>query len=160
MNTTLGIFKDRYLAQMFGTGCTKFSKISYGLFVARDSIIVGSSFNGPLVLSPILQEKLGWGKELADTVTQLCPGLAQIFATPIHLIGLDFYNRPDIAFARRFDGLIRRMVEPLMARMARQIYVFGIGGILVKKTGKAFGYYDPTYTSSETEYIATVSRRS
>lgn len=160
INTTLGIFKDRYLAQMFGTGVPNFPKVSYGLFVIRDSVIVGSSFNGPLVVSPILQEKLGWGKELADTVAQLsCPGLAQIAATPVHLIGLDFYNRPEVAVAKRFDGLLRRMMEPLVARMARQIYVFGIGGILVKKTSKAFGYYDPTFTSKDVTYIATASQK-
>ncbi len=160
VNTTLGIMKDRYLAQMFGTGVPNFPRISYGLFVARDSIIVGSSFNGPLVVSPILQKQLGWGKEVADTVAQLsCPGLAQIAATPIHLIGLDFYNRPDILVAKRFDGLLKRMMEPLLARMARQIYVFGIGGIIVKKTGKAFGYYDPTLTSSETGFFTTASQR-
>lgn len=161
INTTLGIMKDRYLAQMFGTGVPNFPKISYALFASRDSVIVGASFNGPIILSPVLQSKMGWGKETADTVAQLaCPGLAQIVGTPIHLIGLDCYNRPNLPMIRRFDGLFLRTLEPLVARMGRQIYVFGIGGILVKKTGKALGYYDETQTEAGTSprYIATISQ--
>ena len=158
INTTLGIMKDRYLAQLFGSGVPNFPRTSYALFTARDSVIVGSSFNGPIILSPILQRELGWGKETSDTVAQLaCPGFAQIIGTPIHLIGLDLYNRPEITPMGRFDGLLRRTLEPLVARMARQIYVFGIGGILVKKTGKAFGYYDPTNTANDSIYIATAT---
>ena len=161
INTTLGIMKDRYLAQMFGSGVPNFPKMSYALFAARDSVIVGSSFNGPIIMSPVLQREFGWGKETADTIAQLaCPGLAQILGTPIHLIGLDLYNRPEITPMGRFDGLLRRTLEPLVARMARQIYVFGLGGILVKKTGKAFGYYDPTKTANDQIYIATARRPS
>ena len=119
---------------------------------------MGSSFNGPIILSPILQREFGWNEEASDTISQLaCPGLAQLAGTPIHLIGLDLYNRPEITPMGRFDGLLRRTMEPLVARMARQIYVFGIGGILVKKTSKAFGFYDPTKTVNDQTYIATAT---
>ena len=37
INTTLGIMKDRYLAQMFGSGVPNFPKMSYALFAASFS---------------------------------------------------------------------------------------------------------------------------
>ena len=150
VNTVFGIIKDRYLAQMFGSGVPNFPKASYGLFTARDMIIVGSSFNLPPYLSPYLQNHLQIEKNLADTVSQLaCPGIAQIFATPIHILGLDLYNRPGITWAIRFDGLVEKSLKPLKWRMLRQIYVFGVGSVAVKKVCQWIGFNEPTQTKKE-----------
>ena len=150
LNTSIGIMKDRYLAQMFGSGIPNFPKMSYGLFALRDTVIVGSSFQLPIVFSPILQKRSGWSKEICDNVTQLaCPGLAQFVGTPIHLIGLDLYNRPEVSTAGRFKGLFQRTMAPLGVRIIRQVYVFGVGGILVKKFSKFCGFNDPTLHKDE-----------
>lgn len=144
VNTTLGIFKDRYLAKMFGTGSVVFPKSSLALFTGRDMIIVGASFNGPQFLAPVLQEHTNMEKDTSEMVAQLmCPGLAQIFATPVHIMGLDLYNRPNVSMTEHFNGLVRRSLDPLAVRMCRQIYVFGVGSIAVKKMSTWLGFYDP-----------------
>jgi hypothetical protein len=150
VNTVLGIVKDRYLAQMFGSGIPNFPNTSYGLFTARDMIIVGSSFNLPPYLSPVLQDQFHMKKGLADTVAQLaCPGIAQIFATPIHILGLDMYNRPGITWSERFDGLLDKSLKPLKWRMIRQIYVFGVGSIAVRNVCDWIGFNNPTETKAD-----------
>jgi len=153
VNTSLGIFKDKYLAQMFGSGVVNFPMTSYGFFTARDMVIIGASFNGPPVLAPIIEEKTGWKRETCETVAQLaCPGMAQIFATPLHILGLDMYNRPTVSWGEHFKGLVRRTLDPLGVRMCRQIYVFGIGSIAVKKMSRVLGFYDATEVS-EVSYV-------
>ena len=153
INTGLGIMKDRYLATIFGSGVPNFPKISYALFAARDSFIVGASFNGPIILTPYIEENTGWTRDRSEMLAQLiCPGMAQFVGTPLHLIGLDYYNRPDISFRARLDGLFWRTLEPLAVRICRQVYVFGLGGILVKQTNKLFGFYEPTSTRAGKVY--------
>ena len=126
---------------------------SYGFFTARDMVIVGASFNGPPVLAPVLEEKTGWSRETSDMVAQLmCPGIAQIFATPLHILGLDMYNRPTVSWSEHFKGLVRRSLDPLGVRMCRQIYVFGVGSIAVKKMSRFMGFYGPTETK-ELQYV-------
>jgi len=114
-------------------------------------VIVGASFNGPPILAPVLQEKTGWTQETSEMVAQLaCPGLAQIFATPLHIMGLDMYNRPTVSWSEHCKGLVRRSLDPLGVRMCRQIYVFGVGSIAVKKMSRLFGFYEPTETRQAT----------
>jgi len=150
VNTVLGIVKDRYLAQMFGSGVPNFPRMSYSLFTARDIVIVGSSFNLPPYLSPVIQENTSLSKSVCDTIAQLaCPGLAQIGATPLHILGLDYYNRPSIPWRERFDGLAKRSWEPLGVRMMRQIYVFGVGSLAVRKVCELVGFNEPTETLRE-----------
>jgi len=154
VNTSLGIFKDKYLAQLFGSGVVNFPMTSYAFFTARDMVIIGASFNGPPVLAPILQEKTGWQQETCETVAQLaCPGMAQIFATPLHILGLDMYNRPTVSWGEHCKGLLRRTLDPLGVRMCRQIYVFGVGSIAVKKMSRWLGFYEPTEVSSGVSFM-------
>jgi hypothetical protein len=154
VNTTLGILKDRYLAQMFGSGPVQFPLSSYGFFTGRDLVIIGASFHGPQYVTPWFREKTGWDYDNANTLAQLlCPGLAQIVATPLHIMGLDVYNRPTLTFAERMKGMLKRILEPLGVRMCRQMYVFGLGSIAVKKVSKILGFYEPT----EVRYVANLS---
>ena len=150
VNTVLGIFKDRYLAQMFGSGVPNFPRMSYSLFTARDIVIVGSSFNLPPYLSPVIQDNTSLSKSASDTIAQLaCPGLAQIGATPLHILGLDHYNRPGLSWRERFHGLAQRSWEPLGVRMMRQIYVFGVGSLAVRKVCDVVGFNEPMETLKE-----------
>jgi hypothetical protein len=154
VNTTLGILKDKYLAKAFGSGEVNFPKSSLAFFTARDLVIVGASFNGPTYVAPVIQEKTGMTQDNSEMLAQLvCPGAAQIFATPLHILGLDMYNRPNLTFNERISGLLRRTLDPLAVRMCRQIYVFGVGSIAVKKVSRALGFYDP----AEVKYVANLS---
>ena len=118
VNSSSGIMKDRYLAKLFGKGPTMFPYSSYSSFIARDCIIVGASFNGPPIVSPWLQREFELSKKVADVVAQLgCPACAQILGTPLHLMGLDFYNRPNVNFVTRVGDAIRNSINPIGARM-------------------------------------------
>ena len=138
VNTVAGILKDRYLARMFGKGPTVFPFNSYVNFVARDSVIVGASFNGPTLVSPWLQRATKWSKDVCDVVAQLaCPAAAQIIGTPLHMLGLDYYNRQQpVSLGVRIADAIRSSMGPIGARMCRQCYVFGFGGLAVKWANK------------------------
>ena len=148
INTTFGIVKDRYLAQMFGSGVPNFPNLSYGCFTLRDMIIVGVSFIIPPKVAPHIQEKFPTlSKDTCDVIAQIgCPGIAQIAATPIHIMGLDLYNRPDVKWGQRIKDVFRKSLDPLAVRMVRQMYVFGFGAVAIKKSTKYFGFFDPTET--------------
>jgi len=118
-------------------------------------VIIGASFNGPPILAPVLQEKTGWTRETSETVAQLvCPGLAQVFATPLHILGLDMYNRPTVSWSEHCKGLLRRTLDPLGVRMCRQIYVFGVGSIAIRLK------VVPTASSCATTTAASIRRPS
>ena len=139
VNSSMGILKDRFLATMFGKGPTTFPLNSYLNFIARDSIIVGASFNGPQLVSPWLHRETKWSKDICDVVAQLgCPAAAQIFGTPIHMLGLDFYNRPSASLSARIVEAVKSSYAPIGVRMLRQCYVFGFGSLAVKYVNKKF----------------------
>lgn len=145
VNSSMGLLKDRYLATMFGKPRGSFPMSSYISFIFRDSVIVGASFNGPALVSPWIQKATGKSAEVCDVVAQLsCPAAAQIIGTPLHMLGLDFYNRPNkpgrsVSFSARVADAIKSSSGPIGARMARQCYVFGFGGLAVKYANKIAG---------------------
>jgi hypothetical protein len=84
-------------------------------------------------LVPEVEAATGLSHTTADVVTQISvPACAQLLATPVHLAGLDFYNRPDVPIATRVKDAICNSRGPILARMFRQGYVFGFGSLCVK----------------------------
>jgi hypothetical protein len=59
----------------------------------------------------------------------ISPMLAQLLGTPLHLIGLDFYNNPHSTFAERMKFLSRTYMNTLFIRMLRFLPTYGLGGI-------------------------------
>jgi hypothetical protein len=59
----------------------------------------------------------------------------QIFSTPLHLYGLDLYNRQEkgIPLKNRLEFIQKEYVKTVLARMARIFPAFGVGGVLNKK---------------------------
>lgn len=98
-NVTLSVMKDKAFARMFGKGDPRPLPItSYGLFATRDSMTILASFSLPGLISTKLQNNFGYSKTFSDTSSQLiCPVTMQIFSTPLHLHGLDLYNRAEVA---------------------------------------------------------------
>ncbi|OZJ02902.1 hypothetical protein BZG36_04928 [Bifiguratus adelaidae] len=130
-NMALCILKDRAFTRMFGTVAShSFPLPSYALFAARDSLTVAASFNAPQLVSHYLQKHNISTKHTADIVAQLgCPALVQFVSTPLHLLGLDLYNRSNMKLSDR-AGLIRReYLKSTLARIARIGPAFGIGGV-------------------------------
>ena len=115
-----------------GTGAKKVvPKTTMALFAARDSMTMFASFNVPPVLGPIL------GSAAAAQI--LAPAGVQLASTPLHLLGLDLYNRPrdvpavggrDTKWSDRLRVVRRDWIGASFARMGRIIPAYGIGGVV------------------------------
>lgn len=134
-NITLSVLKDKAFAQMFGTGAPKpMPMSSMGLFGFRDSMTILASFSLPDPISKKLQSDLQWSPSFSDKMAQLfTPVTMQIFSTPLHLHGLDLYNRPDVSgTSDRIAFIKQEYVKTVLARMARIFPAFGVGGVINK----------------------------
>lgn len=107
VSTALCTYKDGQLARIFGSRPLAFGvpPQSYALFVLRDAVTVYASFTMPVSVAQWLSSaaasaNLGaYGGVLRSEDVSLkaaqmaLPALAQFITTPIHLLGLDHYNR-------------------------------------------------------------------
>ncbi|KAI8613288.1 hypothetical protein BC830DRAFT_488369 [Chytriomyces sp. MP71] len=136
-NTGLTIWKDSLLTRWFGQGTPRpVGLASYACFGFRDSLTMAAAFTFPPLLSEALQGR-GVAKGTADVATQLAlPCLFQFVTTPVHLLGLDFYNRPDPVAAGGSIGRLRAIRKEYLpstfARMGRILPAFGFGGVINK----------------------------
>ncbi len=60
----------------------------------------------------------------------VCPLAIQIVATPLHLLGLDFYNKPTSTMSERLQFLKRESAKSTFVRMIRFLPAYSIGGVL------------------------------
>jgi hypothetical protein len=66
-----------------------------------------------------------------NTAQFLAPAAVQIFSTPIHLLGLDLFNRQGRIGAReRWSRVTRDWTVSALARMGRIVPAFGVGGVV------------------------------
>jgi hypothetical protein len=116
---------------MFGTKAPgRLPTLTYFLFFLRDTMTVGASFNAPTYFSDQAQQQFGLSKRRADFSAQLfTPCLVQLLSTPIHLTGLDLYNRPSVTLFQRFQFVRGEYIKSVTARMARILPAFGFGGV-------------------------------
>ena len=147
-NVTLSVLKDKAFAKMFGTGEAKpMSLKSMGLFATRDSMTILASFSLPGLISTHMQRDMDMSAVKADALAQLfTPVTMQIFSTPLHLLGLDMYNRSTASGTERKEFIQREYIKTTLARMARIFPAFGIGGIVNKEVRKkGFDFLQQTY---------------
>jgi hypothetical protein len=139
-NVTLSVMKDRAFARMYGVGQQRSVPFgSYGLFATRDSMTILASFTLPPAVSERLLQPLGFSVLASDTLAQLLtPVSMQILSTPLHLLGLDLYNRPSSTAAERAGFVAREYLKTTAARMSRILPAFGFGGV-VNKAARAEG---------------------
>jgi hypothetical protein len=129
-NLTLNVGKDMMFARMFGSGPPRpVPWGSLGLFGGRDSISVFASFNlAPLAASTLTQHEI-CSSEVATAVCQIgCPIAVQWLSAPLHLLGLDWYNRPE--GRDRCAQISKNYVSTAIARSARIGPAFGVGALL------------------------------
>jgi hypothetical protein len=138
VNSVLTLYKERAYAKIFGSSgaAAKIPMISYGLWATRDWLVIGSSFVLPDIVSVNLQETWGLREADASKISQLaCPVVTQLIASPLQLLGLDFYNRSlsnistHEAFVERCRFLGQNYTSIVLARIARIAPAYGIGGI-------------------------------
>ena len=107
VNTTCGVLKDKAYIQHFGAIQPKaFPAISLVILFLRDLITVSSAFTFPPIFAESLQERFGVSERKSLVIAQLAsPLLIQVFVTPLHLIGLDIYNREGKSFVDRLKNV-------------------------------------------------------
>lgn len=142
VNMGLGLYKDSQFARMFGplpvpgapTVVRAIPKATYALFAVRDSLTIFASFNLPPLLAPLLplSANLETHFSRASTAQFLAPAGIQLLSTPLHLWGLDLYNRPGagVGWRSRVTKVGRDWVGSSFARMGRVVPAFGVGGVV------------------------------
>ncbi|KAL8834846.1 MAG: hypothetical protein Q9170_003588 [Blastenia crenularia] len=135
VNMAIGLYKDSQLAQMFGTSTVKRSipKASYAFFALRDSLTVFASFNLPPLVAPMLSEEVEKVIGRASLAQILAPAAVQVVSTPLHLWGLDLYNRPAASLGERVKQVGKNWAGSTAARMGRIVPAFGFGGVVNTK---------------------------
>lgn len=131
-NMGLGIAKDRLFVRIFGLKPPASLPLSsFALFFGRDSVTVGAAFNVPPYVSKALQSSgVVTHERTADNIAQMVsPVLAQLATTPMHLLALDIYNRVGVPSSERVKLVGAKYVESVLARCARILPAFGIGGV-------------------------------
>lgn len=136
VNLNLSLFKDVQYAKMFGTTApTALPRASYGIFIVRDCMTLFASFNVPQMIAPRLPPSVDGYISRLSAAQVATPVMMQIFGTPLHLLGLDLYNRNRaLAWADRWTQVKRAWPRTTVARMCRVLPAFGIGGVVNTKT--------------------------
>ncbi|KAK0672550.1 hypothetical protein QBC41DRAFT_380476 [Cercophora samala] len=139
-NIGICIYKDQVFVRLFGPpGVARPVALpSYALFAARDCMTIFASFNVPGLLGPRIQERLGDGWRRSGptgaTMAQFAaPAAVQVLSTPVHLWGLDIYNRPGVGGGERLRQVVKNWGVSTAARVCRIVPAFGVGGVVNSK---------------------------
>jgi hypothetical protein len=132
------VYKDSQFARIFGRPtrgpAARMPFASYALFAARDGLTIFSSFNIPPLLSPYLLHAtpyLSTPARAQNAAQFLAPAVMQVFSTPLHLLGLDLFNRQGaVDWRERVHRVGRDWAVSALARMARIVPAFGVGGVV------------------------------
>lgn len=140
-NIGLCIYKDQVFVRLFGAGSPRpVSMPSYLLFGARDCLTIFASFNLPPLLGPVFSkhasqeiQKYATGQTMAQFAA---PAAIQVLSTPVHLLGLDMYNRPGLGWLERWNAVKKNWTVSTLARICRIVPAFGVGGVVNVKVRK------------------------
>ncbi|KAI0600075.1 hypothetical protein F4775DRAFT_547955 [Biscogniauxia sp. FL1348] len=151
-NVGLCVYKDQVYVRLFGPGGSPrpVPLPSYALFTLRDCFTIFCSFNVPPLLGPWLSERMSHEvRRHVDgaTVAQFAaPAAVQLLSTPVHLLGLDLYNRPSAAQGHGGSGGLltpswrdrwlqvrKNWLVSSAARICRIVPAFGVGGTVNTK---------------------------
>jgi len=143
-NIGLCLIKDQAFARLFGPGGPPrpVPLPSYALFTLRDCLTIFASFNLPPLLGPALSKRMGSELEKSvsgQTVAQfVAPAAVQLVSTPLHLLGLDLYNRGEkgISWGARWQMVKQNWAVSAAARICRIVPAFGVGGVVNAKIRK------------------------
>lgn len=123
------IIKDRAFAYSYGKPVNnKVGPISLFLWLIRDLILMTCAFVLPSRISPMI-EKSGFSESNARKLSQISlPVSFQLFLTPIHLLGYDYYNFKNRRFPERVTYISSIYFSAIGIRMLRMGIAYGIGG--------------------------------
>ena len=134
-NLSLCLWKDTHFTRLFSTTAPRpLPPASYALFTLRDCLTIFASFNLPPLLAPRIPMHFfpdRMKKLHSQSVAQfIAPAAMQVLSTPMHLLGLDFYNRTRIPLGERWELVRRAWPSSCIARMGRIVPAFGVGGVV------------------------------
>ncbi|KAH6608385.1 hypothetical protein Trco_001731 [Trichoderma cornu-damae] len=136
-NVGLCVYKDHVFVRIFGPPGALPRPVplpSCVLFALRDCLTIFASFNLPPLLAPWMDARLpaSMRRHVSGMTTAqfLAPAAVQLLSTPVHLLGLDLYNRPGGAWAQRWRVVRSNWLVSTAARMCRIIPAFGVGGVV------------------------------
>jgi hypothetical protein len=161
VNMAICVYKDARFARMFGASppnsqprpgtintspkqysalrapappALQIPKTSYALFCLRDSITIWASFNIPSLLAPSVPDFIASSPNMKASIAQFaCPAAMQFASTPMHLLGLDLYNRQPaggLRWTERVARIRRDYVPSCFARMGKIVPAYGVGGVV------------------------------
>ncbi len=124
-------YKDRSYIKMFEHKVLDIPYRSYILFALRDSLTIGSTFVLKRDLVHYLHHDYKISYHLADFVSSFSlPILAQFFSTPLHILSMDYYQRPQVGVADRVGHIYRLYPSICTGRMLRVLPAFCFGSFL------------------------------
>ncbi|KAH7382614.1 hypothetical protein DE146DRAFT_234416 [Phaeosphaeria sp. MPI-PUGE-AT-0046c] len=144
-NLALCLYKDNKFTQLFGsTGSKRPVPLpTFALFTVRDCMTIFASFNLPPLLAPKMEQYMSEGVQRymssASAAQFITPAAVQLLSTPLHLLGLDLYNRPGVGVGGpdgRAARVLRDWAKSAAARMCRIVPAFGVGGVVNSKVRK------------------------
>ena len=152
VNMSLCMYKDARFARFFGATSAASARsvahaaraavprASLALFASRDALTIFASFNAPTLLAPWLGGSVGAAQFMA-------PAAVQLLSTPLHLLGLDLFNRRSaplalsancprslrhettgVGWRERWRMVQRDWLGASIARMGRIVPAYGVGG--------------------------------
>ncbi|EHK17926.1 uncharacterized protein TRIVIDRAFT_45121 [Trichoderma virens Gv29-8] len=140
-NVGLCVYKDQVFVRLFGPPGAVPRPVplpSYILFTMRDCLTIFASFNLPPLLAPWMDTRLSDSmRRYVSGLTAaqfIAPASVQLLSTPVHLLGLDMYNRPNGGWRQRWQVVRSNWLISTAARMCRIIPAFGVGGVVNMKT--------------------------
>lgn len=131
-NIGMSVIKDRAFSRMYGTTAPRpLPLASAACYGTRDFITIAASFTLIQPVAKHVESTFGLQKSTAMLLSQLCcPLLAQLFNTPIFLLGMDLYNKPEATSAQRTEFIKAQYWKTFWSRVARIGPAFSIGGVV------------------------------
>jgi hypothetical protein len=140
-NVGLTLYKDAAFVKIFGVATSQprpIPPLSMAIFAFRDCMTIAAAFIFPPVVAsyiPISREIEQKFMSRANIAQFAVPALMQLVSTPLHLFGLDLYNRPKgglekVTFRDRLVAIRKNYLGSTLARMCRIIPAYGIGGVV------------------------------
>lgn len=132
VNVALSLWKDSQFARVFGNVSSRsLPPVSYVPFVLRDGLTLFATFNLPPLLAPSVPYAIGSVDNRLALAQLVLPAAMQVLATPLHLLGLDFYNRDErCPWQDRMRRIKATWASATVARMWRIVPAYGLGGVV------------------------------
>jgi len=140
-NLALCLYKDNKFTQLFGSTSTRPVPLpTFALFTIRDCLTIFASFNLPPLLAPKFEEHMSESVKAyiggVSAAQFVAPAAVQIVSTPLHLLGLDLYNRPGVGGGERLSMVLGNWAISAAARICRIVPAFGVGGVVNMRVRK------------------------